>query len=44
MRAAEVLAAETLEIVLDLNKFCEGHEGTLNDPPGLKDAVITLLK
>jgi len=44
MQAAQLLAAEILEIVQDLKEFYTGHEKVLNDAPDLQRAVISLLE
>ncbi|KAF9567234.1 hypothetical protein CPC08DRAFT_719560 [Agrocybe pediades] len=43
MRAAQLLAADTLEIVQDLEEFHERHREALDDAKEVRDAVVTLL-
>ncbi|KAF4609853.1 hypothetical protein D9613_010433 [Agrocybe pediades] len=43
MRAAESLAAETLEIVQDLEKFYKAHGEVLDNMPDVRKAVTNLL-
>jgi len=44
MHEAKCLAAETLEIVQDLEEFYAGHKSILDDAPDLRGAVATLLE
>jgi len=44
MRAAELLAAETLEITINLKEFYDSHAEVLNNAPDMRDAVLRLLE
>ncbi|KAF4610107.1 hypothetical protein D9613_010422 [Agrocybe pediades] len=44
MRHAQSLAAETLEIVQDLDKYYQSHRGALDNMPEVRDAVVALSK
>ncbi|KAF4609982.1 hypothetical protein D9613_010354 [Agrocybe pediades] len=44
MRIAHSLAAETLEIVQDLDKYYQSHRDALDKMPEVRDAVIALSK
>ncbi|KAF9554040.1 hypothetical protein CPC08DRAFT_727450 [Agrocybe pediades] len=44
MRLAQSLAADTLEIVQDLDKYYQSHRNALDKMPEVRDAVVALTK